>query len=169
MQLEYRLSVKDYQEATQAHLKLQLWLYFFFWFFIILGLFFLIIPFISEARLDLFIVCYFVFFAIIFFNPYFSNSLRNYFFSRTWKGFHNFHHPITIEVDEEQLKLQTINCESTIRWQLYIKAIETKNLFMIYQVKELFNIIPKRAFNSDEQIDEFRDLLQTKIVKFQKV
>lgn len=169
MQLEYRLSVKDYQEANQAHLKLQLWLYFFFWSFIIVGLFFLIIPLISEARLDLFSVCYFVFFAIIFFNPYFSNPLRNYFFSRTWKGFHNFHHPITTEVDEEQLKMQTINCESSVKWQLYIKAIETKNLFMLYPSKALFHLIPKRAFSSDEEVKEFRELLRTKIEKFSQV
>lgn len=82
---------------------------------------------------------------------------------------HNFHHPITIEIDEDKLKIQTINCESSIRWQLYIKAIETKNIFMLYQAKALFNIIPKRAFNSDEELDEFRELVRTKIEKFQQI
>lgn len=169
MQLEYRLSLKDYQEANQAHLKSQRWIYFFFWFFMLLGLFFLATFFLANTSIDLFVIVWFLFFPIILFNPYFSNPIKNYFISRAWKGLPNLHHPITIDVDEERLKIKTFNCESSLQWQFHIKAIETKNLFILYQAKTLFNMLPKRAFSSDEEVKEFRELLRTKIEKFSQV
>jgi hypothetical protein len=169
MQLEYRLSLKDYQEANQAHLKLQRWVYFFFWFFILLGLFSIIIYFVSGRQLDVFVIIYLLVFPTILVNPYFSNPIKNSFISRIWKGLPTLHHPITIEVNEEVLKIKTINSESSIQWQLYTKAVETKSLFMLYEAKMLFYMIPKRAFRSDEQVEEFRELLRTKIEKFQQL
>lgn len=169
MQLEYRLSLKDYQEANQAHFKSQLWIYFFFWFFMIVGLLFILLSFVADTKIDVFGVVYFWSFALIFFNPYFSNPLKNYFIARAWKNNPSLDHPITVEVEKEIIKMKTITFESSIQWQLYIKAVETKNLFMLYQAKALFNIIPKRAFSSDEQIEEFRELLRAKIVKFHQV
>jgi hypothetical protein len=169
MQIEYRLSGKDYQEANQAHFKSQLWIYFFFWVFIIIGLLFLILSLVADTQLDVFGIVYFWLFAIIFFNPYFSNPLKNYFVARTWKGFASLHQPMSVEVNEEVLKIKSINFDTSMQWQLYIKAVETKNLFMLYQAKALFNMIPKRAFSSDEQVEEFRELLRTKIEKFQQV
>jgi len=166
MQLEYRLSLKDYQEANQAHLKLQRWIYFFFWFFILGSLFFLVTPLLINRTPDLFGFVWFLSSAILLFNPYFSNPIKNYFLNRHWKNLSNWHHPITIDVDEEKIKSKTVDCESSVQWRLFIKAIETKNLFMLYPAKACFNMIPKRAFSSDQQMDEFRELLRTKIEKF---
>ncbi len=169
MQLEYRLSLKDYQEANQDHLKLQRWIYFFFWFLILGGLFFLITPLFINRTPDIFGTVWFLSCAILLFNPYFSNPIKGYFINRNWKSLTTWHHPITVEVNKEILKFTSVTYESSIQWQFFIKAIETKNLFMLYPAKALFNVIPKRAFSSDQQMDEFRGLLQTKIEKFQKV
>ena len=171
MELEYRLSLQDYQEANQAHLKLQRWLYFLFWIFIVLGFWVLIISFFLGKTIGIDILGAAAFFslAINYFNPYFSSTLKKYQFSRSWKWLSNLHHPITIDVNEESLKITGINFENRMQWQLYIQAIETKNLFMLYQTKRIFNIIPKRTFNSNKQIEEFRELLCTKILKFIQV
>lgn len=173
MQIEYRLSLKDYQEATQAHFKLQRWIYFVFWFFILFGLLSLTIDFVSERQLDVFVITITIITLLVppvlFLNPYFSNPIKNYFVARTWKNFPNGHQPMSVEVNEEVIKIKSINFDTIMQWQLYIKAVETKNLFMLYQAKALFNMIPKRAFSSDEQVEEFRELLRTKIEKFSKV
>lgn len=76
---------------------------------------------------------------------------------------------MTVEVNEETIKMKNPVFNSSVKWQLYIKAVETKNLFMIYQTKRLFDMIPKRAFSSNEQVEEFRELVRTKIEKFSKV
>lgn len=181
MQIEYRLSLKDYQEANRTYLKLKRSSYFSFWFAILVGLFFLIIslPFLlfntfTMPRDNWLLICFlFSIYAlslpIIFFNPYFSNPITTYFINRVWKGLPNLHHPIRVEVNEEILKFKTINSESITQWQLYTKAVETKNLFMLYRAKTVFYMIPKRAFDSDEPVDEFRELLRNNIEKFSKV
>lgn len=169
MQLEYRLSLKDYQEANQAHFKLQTWVYLVFWIFLLLWLLSITTLFVSGKELDWFLIIYLLVFPILFFNPYFSNPFKNYFIKRAWKGLPNLHHPISFEVNEETLKFKSLNFDSSLQWQLYIKAVETKNLFMLYQGKLLFNMIPKRAFNSDTQMEEFRELVRTKVEKFSTV
>ena len=173
MQIEYRLSPKDYQEASQAHFKSQLWIYFVFWFFIMFGLLSLIIDFVSERQLDVFVITITIITLLVppvlFLNPYFSNPLKNYFINLTWKNFPNLHNPITVESSEEIIKINIMNSESNIQWQVYLKVIETKKIFMLYQAKALFFIIPKRAFSSNEQVDEFRELLHKNIEKFQQV
>jgi hypothetical protein len=169
MQLAYRLSLKDFQEANQAHFKSQFWVYWAFWIFLLLGILSLILYFLGGQQLDFFLIVCPFFFPIICFNPYSSNPLKNYIIKLDWKGLHNLHHPMTVEVNEETIKMKNPVFNSSVKWQLYIKAVETKNLFMIYQTKRLFDMIPKRAFSSNEQVEEFRELVRTKIEKFSKV
>ena len=170
MQFEYRLSLKDYQEANQAYLKTQSLLYFLFWLFVFMGLLKFLVFINHGGNLgDIFTVIFALSFPLLFFNPYFSNPLQRFLSSRTWKDLIELNHLITIEANEEILKITTFNSENTFQWQIYIKAIETKNLFMLYQAKTLFHLIPKRAFSRDEQVKEFRLLLSTKIGKLQNV
>ena len=44
-------------------------------------------------------------------------------------------------------------------WELYASFSETKHLFMLYLKPRMFRIVPKRAFSSAEQIDQFRSLI----------
>jgi hypothetical protein len=169
MLLEYRLSFQDYQEANQAHLKSQRWIYLFFWFLIVGGLFLLVMTLLIKRIPDLFSSVLFLSLPLILFNPYFSNPIKDYFLNRFWKKLPNSHHPISLEVNEETLNFKSVTYESSLQWQFFIQAIETKNIFMLYQAKALFNMLPKRAFSSDEQMAEFRELVRTKIAKFQQV
>ena len=70
---------------------------------------------------------------------------------------------MNFEFTQEWIYQKSEKFENKLRWKIYIKFLETKNLFVLYQVSNVFNIFPKRAFDSDEQIEEFRELLRTKI------
>ena len=91
-------------------------------------------------------------------NPYFC-----WIYGFIWKQNAHMHHPIASEVTEAGLSLDTLSLSSQVNWQLFIKFMETPNLFVLYQSPQLFSIFPKRAFASAAQIDEFRSLLQTQI------
>lgn len=179
MQIEYRLSLKDYQEVNQAHLKLQPWIYIFFWFLILIGLFFL-----SQAIKNFFLCdkhCFelivaFVFLFFLFLlppiflcNPYFSSSIQNNNCKLFWEKLTNLHQPMTVEVNEESLKFKTLYIEDKFKWQFFLQAVETRNIFMLYESQVVFSMIPKRAFSNDAQVEEFRELLRTKIAKFIQV
>ncbi|NET04958.1 MAG: YcxB family protein [Merismopedia sp. SIO2A8] len=61
--------------------------------------------------------------------------------------------------------MQSPRVQSTVNWQVYTKFVETKNLFIIYSSKLTFNIVPKRAFVSREDLAQFRELLLAQVVK----
>lgn len=178
MQIEYRLSLRNYQEANQTHLKLLRWNYFLFWFSTLFGLFFLLLfllsllddkPIVFTVLFLLFPTVWFLFFPIILFNPYFSNPIKSYFRERDWKNLVYLHQPMSVEVTEEMLKFKSSNFERSVEWQFYIQAVETNQLFIFYEANPSFYMIPKRAFSSDQQVEEFRELVLTKIEKFKKV
>jgi len=50
-----------------------------------------------------------------------------------------------------------------IKWSSFEKFKETKNRFLIYQTKDVAGIMPKRAFPSLESVEEFRNLLASKV------
>jgi hypothetical protein len=50
-----------------------------------------------------------------------------------------------------------------IKWSSFEKFKETKNLFLLYQTKDVVGITPKRAFPSPEAVEQFRKLLATKV------
>jgi hypothetical protein len=70
---------------------------------------------------------------------------------------------MNVEITQENLNIKGESFECTLKWKVYIKFMETPKSFMLYQSKNMFNLIPKRAFDSDEQIEEFRELLRAKI------
>jgi hypothetical protein len=79
------------------------------------------------------------------------------------------HSSVQYEVTDEQLLFRNQFAETKLDWGSFQKFIETKDLFLIvYTVnKNMFQIIPKRAFTSSEDEQSFRNLLNQKIPKEQ--
>ena len=168
MPLEYRLSLKDYQEANQAHYKSQRFWYFLIWglslLMILLGIVYTFASFITLGFIGSLIKGTFSLFIGIFFCPYF-NLFQGYFITRAWRSQPSLREAMNLNITQEGLDCKAETYESKVQWQIFVKFLETKNVFMLYQAEALFNIIPKRAFNSDEEIEEFREILSAKIRK----
>ena len=170
MQLEYRLNLKDYQEANQTHFqKMQRLSYIFCWavsvVFSVIGLLIVVDSILLKTGIGLNIINGCLFLALgIFLNPA-LNLLQRYMIYKNWKSNPSIREPVNLEVSEEGINSQGATFQSAIKWQIFTKFLESKNLFILYQSNNLFNMIPKRAFSSDEQIEQFRDLLRTMIVK----
>lgn len=83
----------------------------------------------------------------------------------------NWGEPTTVEVIGEGLVLNTPSWQGTFKWGNFEFFTETRNLLVIYPVLCLYPvpesnfIIPKRAFNSEEQWSDFRELLHHNIGK----
>ncbi|HVG90941.1 MAG TPA: YcxB family protein [Alphaproteobacteria bacterium] len=48
-------------------------------------------------------------------------------------------------------------------WNMYEKFRETQNLFLLYQSADIVGIVPKRAFASPADLEQFRTLIASKI------
>jgi hypothetical protein len=52
--------------------------------------------------------------------------------------------------------------ESRMDWKAWIKAVETRDFFLLYPATTIVHIVPKRAFSGPAEVDAFRELLKFK-------
>ncbi len=69
----------------------------------------------------------------------------------------------TVTFDNDGLTSDSDIAHVEIKWSSFEKFRETKNLFLIYQTKDVAGITPKRAFPSLEAVEQFRELLASKV------
>jgi YcxB-like protein len=63
----------------------------------------------------------------------------------------------------ENIHFKTASFDSTLQWTHYERVIESPDLFLLIYGKGLYTLIPKRCFNSNEDIDAFRALVKQTI------
>lgn len=179
MKLEYRLALKDYLEANQIHLKSQRLVYFLIWsisiLLILIGLlslgFYIYILTRHSELVDKGDGFAYNFTSSVFLLVFGAcliplvNLIQRYSLTRIWKTQPSIREPMTLEVTEEGFKLKSASFESNVKWQIYTHFFEATNFFMLYQSKQAFYLVPKRAFSSTDQVADFRELLSRKIVK----
>ncbi len=79
--------------------------------------------------------------------------------------------PMTVEVIEEGLVVNTPSWQGTFKWETFKFFTETSNSLVVYPVLSLYPVsdsnfmIPKRAFSGEEQLSDFRELLHKNIGK----
>ena len=75
--------------------------------------------------------------------------------------------PVQYEVSEEQIIIKNQFSETKTDWGTFQRFVESKDVFLlIYTVnKNMFQLVPKRAFASSEEVDAFRKLLVAKNLK----
>jgi YcxB-like protein len=160
MKIEYRLNLKDYQEANKFHSRTQKFNYWLLWIISVLLIFssilhIVFLPNIYSIFLGLFLG--------IILNPEFA-LLRNFFIRLAWKNQSNaVREPVAIEITEEGIAKEASSYSSLVRWPVFSKFLETPNLFIVYEGKCLMHIIPKRSFSGNEQIQEFKAVLNEKL------
>ena len=64
---------------------------------------------------------------------------------------------------DEGIKSEKESGNVEVKWSSFQGFKETKNLFLTYQDKEVVGIVPKRAFQTDEAVEQFRILLASKL------
>lgn len=72
--------------------------------------------------------------------------------------------PRTIEISADGVKTDAGVASSDMRWQAYLRFLESDKVFLLYTSPACFVIIPKRVLQPF-QTDELRQILQTHIGK----
>ena len=82
-----------------------------------------------------------------------------------WKGQPTLQGLMIYEITEDEVTVITKNSKSEIGWETFTKFKESKNLFMLYSGRQLFHLIPKRAFRDESEETAFRKLAQEKVTR----
>jgi len=163
MKITYRLTPEEYGEAQRAHASSKaLWRW--------------------RNRISLTIIIFFLAASIalsifdsemgVMVRPaiiLFSGLLALLFLGRSnlvWRWQYNkidaLKRECTAEISDEGIISNTEVARSEMKWNLFTRWYEGKNVFLLYLQPRLFNIVPKRAFAPGEA-EEFRELLRRKI------
>ncbi|WP_392535214.1 YcxB family protein [Nostoc sp. C117] len=164
MKFEYRLNINDVKEANEVDAKTRIMKYYL----IFTGVLILIslFPLLSQGHVSFqeILLSAILPNLLIVVVAYFATYVIRYFLiKRTWNSQPNLKNEISVETSDEELKITTPLSESKMQWSGYTHWRETPNLFMVYQSRNCLNMFPKRAFISDEQANEFRELLRAKL------
>lgn len=72
--------------------------------------------------------------------------------------------PIEVAISVAGVDISGPTWRASLGWSTFVRWVETKNLFLLYQAPRLFNCFPKRVFNPTD-LDAFRTLLSERVPK----
>jgi len=64
--------------------------------------------------------------------------------------------PVTVEVNGDELHFQRQNTDTRVSWEKYTRFRETPNLFVLHWSPKVFQLVPKRAFANETDLEQFR-------------
>jgi len=80
-----------------------------------------------------------------------------------FRRYTRFQDEYTLQFMEEGLRFQTKSTDSKLAWSFYSSVLEAPKYYLLRYEKDLFTLIPKRAFVDKQQEAAFRDLLNRKL------
>ena len=90
--------------------------------------------------------------------------LHSYRVARVWKKEPSVHDSLMVDIGEDELHIVSQHEDGRIKWSAFSRFLETKNLFLIFRQRNVFNVIPKRIFRDASEIENFRQLLKKKLL-----
>ena len=75
---------------------------------------------------------------------------------KTYRQQVTLHQKVTCSWDGDGLRANAESGHAMRRWSDYVRALEDKQVFILYQSDVLFEIFPKSWFVEEEHIDSFR-------------
>ena len=70
-----------------------------------------------------------------------------------------------VEVSNDKFAVRTLESSFSLLWEEIYKIEELKPCFLIYYSPVKINVIPRRCFISQEQLDEFLNILRNNVSK----
>jgi uncharacterized membrane protein (UPF0136 family) len=74
----------------------------------------------------------------------------------------------TITVSDTGVVFENEKGRSELQWNAFVSYIETNTIFLLYVQSRIFQMVPKRAFGTDD-LEVLRSLLQRKVVRISGV
>lgn len=83
--------------------------------------------------------------------------------SRAYKADKRLQREYSATIGESIVEVECETGRTEYRWSSFVRFLETKNLFLLYQAPRVFNLFPKRSFSPGDA-EAFRQLAKAKVV-----
>ena len=74
-----------------------------------------------------------------------------------------FREPYDLTFAEEGILFRSLGMETRLEWGFYSKAIETPDFFFLVYGKDMFSLVPKRAFRDRREESGLREMMRRKL------
>lgn len=163
--LEHNITLDDYIEANKVYIRTSKFNYYGHWVLGILALIFGVIGvLINPNRIEGYgaILCGIYFVSA----PTFLYRRR---MEKKWKSEPSISEPLVVTITEDEIIVKSPYEEGITKWKAFTHYIETKNLFLIFRQQNVFNVVPKRAFENQDMENKFRNLLQKEFITARQI
>jgi hypothetical protein len=79
---------------------------------------------------------------------------------RHWEARPDLHRHQTADISADGIQLSDTQSRREYQWQAFVKYEETRTLFLLFMAESQALMIPKRAFETAEQLDAMRNLMK---------
>lgn len=70
---------------------------------------------------------------------------------------------------EDHIEMASAVGDARNQWELFVRVVETRSLFLFFPQRNICQIVPKRAFPDELQIDEVRRIAKKKLGRQAKI
>ena len=92
-----------------------------------------------------------------------TTLLRNFLYKRSYENSPKYSQECNATFTGEIIYVENAAGKSELKWNIYKSYLESTRYILIYMGKNSFSIIPKSAFKSEEEIDNFKSMLNKNI------
>jgi len=82
----------------------------------------------------------------------------------SWSTQQRLIQPVVWEFDDGGLHTTTAQWQATLKWSVFDRWLEGTNVILLFSSAEDFRVFPKRAFATAQQLAQFRQLLDSKVI-----
>lgn len=79
------------------------------------------------------------------------------------KNIKYYSRPVQLEFDEDGIRSVSETANTAVKWSNFYKFAVNKEMLLLYTTSQIFNMLPKRAFKSDEEWKKLIELVKQKI------
>jgi len=90
-------------------------------------------------------------------------ALRNLLWRRAYPKILKYKAPITAGFSDTEITTSSAEGHSTLPWTTFRKYAETPDYFFLFLDRRRFSILPKSALASDDDLEDLRELITTKL------
>jgi hypothetical protein len=92
-------------------------------------------------------------------------GLRSFFWRRAFRDAKKYNDDISVVIGDDSVHVESAEGKSDLKWDFFTWYLDTPEHVLLYMTKRSFSVIPKSAFQDKQRVQDFVDLVKSKIEK----
>ena len=89
--------------------------------------------------------------------------LRSIVWRRAFRDAKKYHDDISVVIKDDSLHVESAEGKSDLNWDFFTWYLDTPAHVLLYMTKRSFSVIPKSAFQNEQSVQSFLNLVKSKL------